>query len=119
MFSIIGTGQLGPDDLRDVLNAIYIVRSKWYFIGLELKIPYQTLDVIEAEHPKNVADCFTKMLQKWLSSAYSPTTWSSLVQALLSAPVAEVCLAEDIKKQFCSQDDQEITGQEPGVVEII
>ena len=109
-------GHLGPDDLADVLNAIYTVRSKWYHIGLQLKIPFQTLNVIRTEHRDNTTDCLTEMLQKWLTSVSPPPTWSGLVQALSSAPVGEERLAEEIRQQYCHQDGEQATGPAPGEV---
>ena len=107
---------LGPDDLCDVLNAIFTGRDKWYHIGLQLKIPFQTLNVIRREHRDNATDCLTEMLQKWLTSTSPPPTWSGLVQALSSAPVGEKRLAEDIRRQHCLQDGEQATGPAPGEV---
>ena len=110
------TGQLGPDDLCDVLNAIFTVRDKWYYIGLQLKIPFQTLNVIRTEHRDNTSDCLTEMLQKWLTSVSPPPTWDGLMQALSSAPVGQKRLAEEIREQYCHQDGKQATGPEPGEV---
>ena len=114
-FAIV-TGQLGPDNLCDVLSAICTVRHKWYYIGLELKIPFQTLNVIRTEQHNNTTDCLTEMLQKWLTSISPPHTWSDIVQALSSAPVGEKRLAEEIRKQYCHQDGEQATGSAPGEV---
>ena len=114
-FAIV-TGQLGPDDLCDVLSAIYTVRHKWYYIGLKLKIPFQTLNVIRTEHRDNTTDSLTEMLQKWLTSISPPPTWSDLVQALSSAPVGEQRLAEEIREQYCHQDGEQATGPAAGEV---
>ena len=113
--SCVVTGHLGPDDLRAVLDAIYTLRHKWYYIGLELKIPYHTLDAIKAQCPNNIENCLTEMLKQWLSSTSSPT-WSGLVQALSSAPVGEQRLAEEIREQYCHQDGEQATGPAPGEV---
>ena len=113
--SCVVTGHLRPGDLRAVLDAIYTVRHKWYYIGLELKIPYHTLDPIKAQCPNNIEDCLTEMLKQWLSSTSSPT-WSDLVQALSSGPVGEKRLAEEIREQYCHQDGEQATGPAPGEV---
>ena len=110
------TGQLGPDDLCDVLNAIYTVRDKWYYIGLKLKISFQALKVIRTEHPNDAAGCLTEMLQQWLTSVSPRPTWSGLIQALSSEPVGEKRLAEEIRKQYCHQDGEQATGTAPGEV---
>ena len=107
--SLYFTGQLGPDDLVDVLNAIHSARGKWFQIGLQLRINFQTLSVIGMEHRDKATDCLTEMLQKWLTSVSPPPTWSGLIQALSSAPVAEQMLAEDIRAQHCHQDGEQTT----------
>ena len=112
--SCVVTGHLRPDDLCAVLNAIYTVQHKWYYIGLELNIPYHTLDSIKAQCPNNIEDCLTEMLKRWLTSISPPPTWSGLVQALSSAPVGEQRLAEEIRKQYCHQDGEQATGPAPG-----
>ena len=112
--SCVVTGHLGPDDLCAVLDAIYTVRHKWYYIGLQLKIPYHTMDAIQAHCLNNIEDCLTKMLKRWLTSISPPPTWSGLVQALSSAPVGEERLAEEIRKQYCHQDGEQATGPAPG-----
>lgn len=110
------SGCLGPNDLSDVLDAIYIVRNKWYYIGLKLKIPFHTLNAIEIEHHHKTTDCLTDMLQKWLTSVSPPPTWKDLVLALRSAPVGEYLLAEKIKKQYCHENKEQASGPQQGEV---
>ena len=106
---IFVTGQLGPDDLVDVLNAIHTAREKWFQIGLQLKITFQTLSVIRRERHDKATECLTEMLQMWLNSVSPPPTWSGLVQALSSALVAEQRLAKDIRAKYCHQDGEQTT----------
>ena len=112
--SSVGTGHLGPDDLVDVLNAIYTASHKWFPIGVQLGISVQTLSVIRREHHDNATDCLTEMLQRWLTSISSLPTWSGLVQALSSAPVGEKRLAEEIRERYCHQDGEQATGPAAG-----
>lgn len=114
MFAI-GTGSLSPDDLPDVLSAIHSIRRRWYYIGLMLRISYNELDVIKGENTYNATDCLTEMLKQWLTSTASPT-WSSLVQALSSAPVGEKRLAQEIREKYCNQDGEQTTGPTQGAI---
>ena len=114
-FAIV-TGQLGPDNLVDVLNAIHTASGKWYQIGLQLRIPFHKLNVIMKDNNDKATACLTEMLQRWLTSVSPPPTWSGLVQALLSGPVGEERLAEEIRQQYCYQDGEQATGPAPGEV---
>ena len=104
---------LEPSDLSDILNAIFTAGDKWFQIGLQLRLSYSTLNVIKRDN-HDTTDCLTDMLQKWLTSTSSPPTWSGLVQALSSGPVGEKRLAEEIRKQYCQQDEEHATGPASG-----
>lgn len=108
-----GAGYLTVDDLREVRKATFCLRSKWYDIGIELKMSTYDLDAIKVENPQNTKDCLTEMLKKWLSNANNPT-WNNLVQALSSESVGEKKIAENIGKQYCHQDKEQATGPVPG-----
>ena len=100
------TDELGPDDLRSVRGEIFPVRNKWYDIGVELNIPYHSLNVIEKDCPNNCADCLRKMLEHWLTRTSPGPSWSGLVEALSSEPVGEKRLARQIRTKYCdTQDD--------------
>ena len=91
---------LGSKDLRRVRGAIYSVNHKWYNIGLELDIPFKTLDGIAANF-RMTGDCLREMLKQWLTRVSPPPSWSSLVEPLSSEPVREQELAEEIRSQYC------------------
>ena len=97
-------GNLGPNDLRRVRGAIYSVHHKWYNIGLELDIPFTTLDGINTNF-KMTDECLTEMLKQWLTRMSPPPSWSGLVEALSSEPVGEKRLAEQIHTQYCFSHD--------------
>ena len=98
--------ELCPSDLRCVRSAIFSVRHKWHDIGIELDIPFQTLNAIEADCPNNSAACLRKMLEEWLSTTSPAPSWSALVEALSSEPVKEKRLAEEIRTQYCVDCDE-------------
>ena len=92
-------------------SELFSVREKWYDIGLELNIPFQTLNVIEKDSPNNCANCLRKMLMDWLSSSSPDPSWSGLVEALSSEPVAEKKLARAIQSKYCAAGDSIDRGQ--------
>ena len=91
---------LGPDDLCNVMEAIYSVHPKWYNIGLKLHISFPTLDGIKANF-KMTDECLREMLKQWLTQISPPPCWSGLVEALSSVLVGEKRLAEQIHTQYC------------------
>ena len=94
---------------------MFTAKHKWYNIGLKLRIPHHTLDDIERKKSET-EDRLREMLKQWLSSISPHPTWSGLVQALLSAPVGEKRLAEEIREKYCHQDGEQATGPAPGEV---
>ena len=68
------------------------------------------------QHCDNATNCLTEMLPKWLTSIFPPPTWRGLIQALLSAPVEEKRLAEEIMERYCHQGGEQATGPAPGEV---
>ena len=91
---------LESNDLRCVRGAIFSIHHKWYNIGLELDIPFSTLDAIEMNY-RTSDRCLTEMLKQWLTRDFPAPTWSKLVEALSSEPVGEQRLAKEIHTQHC------------------
>ena len=112
----IFTGHLVPDDLCDVMEAIFTVQHKWYWIGLKLGIQHKTMDAISTQCSSNIKDCLKEMLKQWLCNTSPPPMWSGLVQALSSELVGEKRLSEEIREQYCHEDGEQATGPAPGEV---
>ena len=83
------SGQLTISDLPQVFRAVFDARTKWYDIGLELKIDVGSLDAIEEDNPRDVQDCLRALLKKWLRRAQPKPTWGALREALESPLVDE------------------------------
>ena len=111
--SSTGAGDLSVHDLADVVDAVHTAMHKWRAIGLQLRVPEDTLEGIQVQHTKP-ADCLREMLQQWLVHLWTPPTWSSLVQALSSGVVGEMGLAEVIRMRYCHQDGQQAASPAPG-----
>ena len=85
-------------DLPQVFRAVFDARTKWYDIGLELKIDPASLDAIQEDNPRNAQNCLRDMLKKWLRRSQPKATWRALVEALESPLVDEGLLASMIPR---------------------
>ena len=92
--------ELSPDDLITVLEELHKACTKWYYIGLTLKVPANTLDGIEAQSndPKK---CLLRAVQHWLRTVDPKPTWQALADALRSCLVEEYHLASSIEEKYC------------------
>ena len=87
--------------LRALLNELHPVRASWYNIGLELDIPYTTLDCFKQNYSDQL-DLMREMLKHWLKAAVDPCpTWEAVVRALRSPIVNEMNVAEQLKSKYC------------------
>lgn len=93
--------ELELEDLGDVFEEVFEARSKWYNIGLRLKVPVGSLETIKGEND-DAADCLREMLKISLKSISHKLTWVSLVEALKSQTVGELPLADRVKTKYCS-----------------
>ena len=83
------TGRLTINDLPQVNRSVLDARTKWYDIGMELKIDAETLDSIEKDNPRNCQDCLREMLKFWLRREEPIPTWGALAEALMSPLVGK------------------------------
>ena len=56
--------------------------NQWFDLGLQLGVPYHTLDIIKIEMRENVADSKRKMLVAWLQGSGGEPSKQFLVKAL-------------------------------------
>ena len=84
-----------------VLNEIHDARTKWYYIGIELKLDVSTLKAIESKY-SDCKDCLREVITKWLKAVQPKPTWRSLVDALRRPVVDESKLAAVIEGKYCS-----------------
>lgn len=76
------SGRLRLEDIQQVYSATFDFRSKWYDIGLALKIDATSLDAIWANNSHNVQDCLYSMLAVWLKRSEPKPTWAELKRAM-------------------------------------
>ncbi|XP_064390037.1 uncharacterized protein LOC135337940 isoform X3 [Halichondria panicea] len=100
--------------LQVVRHAVWEVRSDWFDLGVELDISHGTLMEIKADH-KEVNQCFTAMLQCWLSQTSPPPTWATLIEALNSTVIGRQDIANnigpDLRGHFESTDKSSVDQQ--------
>ena len=87
-------------DLGTLVTELYEARTKWYFVGLELKVPVNVLDTIESES-NDEAKMFLRVLKTALERVEPLLTWKAVVEALRSRTVGLEVLAETIEAKYC------------------
>ena len=97
--------ELCIDDLPDVRREVFKVRTKWYDVGLELRVPVHTLDSIRLQFT-DPADCLRETLKEWLKGIEPKPTWGALVDALRSDVVREHCLAREVEEKYIPPENR-------------
>ena len=92
-----------------VREELFKARTKWYDIGLALKVPVTTLDSIEGQFG-NHSDKLRETLKIWLKTATEPS-WQDVVGVLKNPVVGEPKLASYIEAKYCTTAE---TGQASG-----
>ena len=104
MQSLIFSASLSLDDLGDVLEETLTSSTKWYEIGLRLKVPVDKLDSIRSQFSDSKG-FLCEMLKEWLKgAARSRPTWRALVEALRSQTVGEPKLADQLEAKHCQSE---------------
>ena len=88
---------LFPIDFLSVHHLLKNVVDKVYDLGLELKVPYHTLEELETNFPTDVVKRRREMVKGWMSSTHHPPCWWHLVQALKR--IGMNALAEEIQRE--------------------
>ena len=88
---------LFPIDFLSVHHLLKNVVDKVYDLGLELKVPYHTLEELETNFPTDVVKRRREVVKGWMSSTHHPPCWWHLVQALKR--IGMNALAEEIQRE--------------------
>ena len=83
MFIPIASNPLDKNSLGTILDSISTLATKWFHLGLALRLSYDTLEIIEHNHPKDARRCQTEMITTWLQNSSNPS-WQALASALSS-----------------------------------
>lgn len=78
----LGYEQLSMKNLPIILQMSHDTRSKWYFIGMMLKLDITELDSIRYSH-RDTERCFLEMIALWLTVSKT-RNWISLEEIFLS-----------------------------------
>ena len=92
------------DNLQELLIILHPVFSKWYYIGLGLRV--ENLNVIRADYPGDAQRCFTEMLETRLRQG--PLSKSELLDCLCLPTVGEIDLASRIPGLIRIPDEIEL-----------
>ena len=93
---------LGEKDLPEIIRELSAAKSKWYNIGIDLKLEVSTLDGIRNDRKDNTDECFPQMIIAWLrSSSEVPKTWSTLADVLKQPMIGFGELATKIEEKYC------------------
>ena len=88
--------------LKTLLNELCPVLANWYKIGLQLNIPYTTLDCFKQSY-SDQSDLMCEVLKHWLKIAVDPPpSWEAVVTALRSPSVNEKKVAEQLELKYCT-----------------
>lgn len=90
--------RLGISGIFEIKTDLWDARTKWKNLGYALGIDAETIEEIDLSQ-RNVADCFTKLLTKWLQGSSfrgKPVTPATLLNALSDRSVGESALAASL-----------------------
>ena len=91
--------KLTADDLSTVYMKLYSARTRWFNIGILVKIDRTTLECIRVRNRDDPDGCLREMLTHRLQ-AEGPLTWRDLCNCLRSPIVGRDDVAEEIIKLF-------------------
>ena len=100
---------VGQEDLRLLHNELHPVSDKWFSLGIQLQVSFETLKHIQSDNC-TTAECLLEMLTVWLKQIHPPHTWDILIDALESPPVGEMALADQLRAKYCPQTERAIHG---------
>ena len=95
------------DDIGQVLNRLYHVRTKWLNIGLELGVHIRDLNNIEREGNDD-STRLRKMLSFALNSQQK-VTWKQICEALCNPIIGESVYAKRLEEELQRSTDAQLT----------
>lgn len=81
-------------NLNEVWKLLFNIGEKWFYIGMELGINIEDLDLIRKKND-DPRMCLLEMLRIWLKSINPQPTWKILADVLRGKTINEVALAEE------------------------
>ena len=87
-----------PPELKELVDELCSAATKWYPIGLQLDVPDDTLDNIDASSRDDLGKALRRMLQEWRRR--EEPSWSAIVKVLQCPSVAEYVLAKNLQERY-------------------
>ena len=81
------------------------VVEKWYYIGIQLKVPNKTLNAIRVINNKNTDVCMMRVCEEWFgqqNKCNKVPEWKTIVDVLKSRVISESKLADSLHDKYCS-----------------
>lgn len=104
------TDHLSTNDLRTVLDEIFHIRSKWFSLGIQLKMNPDDLEAIKVRHNNDPDACLLDLLTTWLKNLDPKPTWESLASALKSKALGNEQLSERVRQKYLTMCTTPSTG---------
>ncbi len=101
--------ELTVDDFKNVFDALYQARTRWYYIGMALKIHPATLQDIEMK-VNDEEQRYSNMLMTWLEEG-EYRTWNTLATALRTILVRHPDIAKTIEDKYIMVPRQHSAGE--------
>ena len=92
--------KLTLDDLGLLLEELLVAHTKWYALGLLLRVRVEILERIRRMLSNTVQ--VREMLNAWLTTADNPS-WKTVTDALRSMGASQ--LADDLEAKYCLVED--------------
>ena len=89
---------LSIDDKQEVLEALFLARDKWNFIGGALGLKDDALRCI-AQEQSETDDRLDRVIARWLHNGVN-CTWEAVAAALRSVTVSRPDLAEEVERKY-------------------
>ena len=94
---------LTQNDLQKVYALAHDACVKWETIGRELRLKWNTIQIIAKNYPRDVETCFLRMLSFWLDNTDQPTL-EHLTAVLRHKVVGYPDIAKQVQQGFMSRE---------------
>lgn len=106
MTTVLTSGTVFPQQLKlkDLDKDVgAVIPSKWRAVGLQLKLPPNTLDNIQSERNMSNVIMFKQVFREWKKQYPESYSWITLIDALEKPHVCEVALAKELRNKHVPQ----------------
>lgn len=90
--------------------------TKWYFLGIQLKVSNKILNAIQLINKGDNDVCMMRVCEEWLLQQQKTNKvpdWNTIIGVLRSRVISETALADSLHQKYCS-DNVEVDSSEKG-----